>query len=323
MKLVRIGVLALSLVVMGCSSTVVKGEDQGKDTSKDVVEEKGGDVTGELQEVSKELPEDSIGGQDTAADLAEDEGKDSLEVQDVPEDMAGDEGIVEVQEDTEVVDTGKDEGKEVPQDTAEETVEEVGSEVEVQEPKRTGECHSSSDCGGHECQELTIGWHVCLQDMPQEFTECKPPKTEMDECCSSKDCDEGAGCYKTYPINFYGGPAPGEPFKICIADECHEDSDCQRKSSDDQGMVPGLCLPPGVNGWPKTRCVTNYCERFGGCGEGEYCRLMKAPCANVYYGAFCASPKTCETDADCPQGQQCVGDTKTGKTVCKTVYCPA
>ncbi len=189
-------------------------------------------------------------------------------------------------------------------------------------PPRPGECVGKDDCGGHKCVNIkSINFHVCTQDTPQEFTQCGPPKSDLDECCSSADCDAG-GCYKTTPINYMGG-MPVSPHKMCIADECHKDSDCNKK--DNRGnVIPGLCLPAGINGWPKTRCVVNDCAAFGGCKEGSYCRLMTAPCSpGTYMGSFCASPNTCETNKDCKNGEECIGDTKTGTTKCKVVYCPA
>jgi len=194
--------------------------------------------------------------------------------------------------------------------------------VDIPPGPRAGECKSSQDCGGHDCVNLTkIDFHVCLHDMPSKATECK--NFNIDECCSLMDCtDPYPGCYYMNHINFYGGMQM-QKHNICVSDECMHDNDCDKKDNDGNA-VPGLCLPAGVNGWPKTRCVTDYCARFGGCGAGEYCRVMLAPCASGYYiGSFCASPNTCETNKDCKNGEQCIGDVKTGKTICQMVYCPA
>ena len=258
----------------------------------------------EKDENTPDTKQDATGDEITGVDVRDVENTEEVsDVKDIPYDDLSVEDVKDVAEDS--------------QDVSSSDAQDV-QEEEVVVPLRKGECKSSQDCDGHECVKLSIGWHVCLSDMPEEFTSCKPPKDPRDECCSSKDCENGAGCYRTKPITGYG-TVPTDPFKFCIADECKEDSDCD--SSIDK--LPGLCLPAGLSGWPKTKCTRNYCAKFGGCKAGEYCRIIPGPCNKKYImGAFCASPKTCETDDDCKDGKQCVGDTNTGRTICRRMVCP-
>ena len=156
-----------------------------------------------------------------------------------------------------------------------------------------GDCASPADCEGRPCVELVPGgWRVCEDDIP-EATSCTG--SELDECCETADCSEGA-CYEAPVVPFCGGILPA-PRNVCASDLCENDGDCT-------GAANRVCLPANVLDRPVRSCFFASCRQDDDCSAeaNGRCMPVRDPCCGNWSALTCVYDDGCRTNADCPGG---------------------
>ena len=182
---------------------------------------------------------------------------------------------------------------------------------------QSGDCDSSSKpCphNGSTCTEIVPGgFTVCALEV-EEATSCTG--SEMDECCDSSECNEGA-CYPNPVTPSCGGPQPAD-MNVCASDRCDDDSDCTAEQ---------FCAPRGVNNNAVRYCMSKACTTDTDCTAqaGGICAPVRNPCCASWTGLFCVYPDGCRTDADCESDQYCDVNWDDGTGECEDgmPMCPA
>ena len=180
---------------------------------------------------------------------------------------------------------------------------------------------SLAGCGGEE---------VVTDD--GTLDDSKADSLNKKSCYTNKQCGVGRYCKKAPVITpKYGitpnpnpptvtpkyGISPAPPTKgVCTPlQECYSAADCQ----DDQrceGATKGSSCPKGaycILPPPSPGICMNTCDADKDCAKGETCVGESSGCPE---GAYCILPPggagtcepvvECETDADCPDGSECV-----------------
>lgn len=184
-----------------------------------------------------------------------------------------------------------------------------GSAVDAGEVGEAGQCTSDADCAGGTCVEVAPGIGVCV-GTAEEATACSGTP-DIDECCDSSECTEGA-CYLGPVTPYCGGPAM-VAHNVCASDLCSSDADC----------ADGVCLPAGAFSRPVRTCLPAGCTSDADCSAeaGGRCVLYYDPCCGSP-SLQCRYPGGCRTADDCPSRNCAVRD---GKLSCDPMppACPA
>ncbi len=180
------------------------------------------------------------------------------------------------------------------------------------------DCEDAEDCPGGDCVDLPGSDFRACKFPVVEATECGDQ--EVDDCCSSVDCQGDDVCVELPDVPYCGGVPPLE-HNVCVpSDDTCNSLDC--------GKSGDTCIPPGVYGYSRGACAARACTGDDDCGDeaGGRCVPVFNPCCGAVSGFFCAYPSDgCRDQADCDVDRHCEGHPDTGRASCVDgpAECPA
>lgn len=171
------------------------------------------------------------------------------------------------------------------------------------------DCLSDQDCTAGTCISYA-GNNVCQEEPYTWYHECDPNWEETSDCCDDTECTEGDnGSCMSVQYNYCGGIEPPEN-NLCHYDQCESNNDCDAQQA---------CLPKGIHGSIKNRCVPASCTEDSDCTAGE-----AGQCSMIWDGPTCSNiimsctyqEAECRRANGCEYGDLCIVDSGATGAIC-------